>query len=127
MLGSFGWGRFDFSVLFLYARRMNMPIGNLKSFAKCPVCNKKYAPAVVTSLVEDEARSTMHVSCPACGVSSILFVSSNQWGIASVGVLTDLEGEESKKYFGKDVISTDEVLDAYIFFKEKSGKLKDIL
>ena len=106
---------------------MNLPIGNVKSLAKCPVCNKKYASVAVTPLAEDDVRSTVHISCPSCGVSSILFVSANQWGVASIGVLTDLEGEESKKHFGKDVVSTDQALDAYIFFKERAGHLKEIL
>jgi hypothetical protein len=106
---------------------MNMPIGKLKSLAKCPVCNKKYTHAVVTPLIENDVRSTVHISCPSCGVSSILFVSANQWGVASIGILTDLEGEESKKHFGKEVVSTDQALDAYIFFKERAGHLKEIL
>lgn len=106
---------------------MNGQIGNLKSLAKCPVCNKKYAPAVATPLAESDARSTMHISCPSCGVSSILFVSMNQWGIASVGVLTDLDGEEARKHFGQEIVSTDQVLDAYIFLKERAGNLSDIL
>ncbi|QQS15478.1 MAG: hypothetical protein IPK84_03865 [Candidatus Moraniibacteriota bacterium] len=106
---------------------MNGSIGNLKSLAKCPVCNKKYTSAVVTPLAENETRSTMHISCPSCGVSSILFVSMNQWGIASVGILTDLGGEESKRHFGREIVSTDQVLDAYIFLKDRSGHLSDIL
>lgn len=106
---------------------MNTPIGNLKSFAKCPVCNKKYTSAIVTPLLETDVRSTVHISCPSCGVSSILFVSVNQWGVASIGILTDLEGEESKKHFGREVVSTDQALDAYIFFKERAGYLKEIL
>lgn len=119
-------GDFDCAVPSLCTLPMSIPIGNLKSLAKCPVCNKKYAPAVVTPLIEDDIHSTMHVSCPSCGVSSILFVSTNQWGIASIGVLTDLEGDESKKLLGKgkDIVSTDEVLDAYMFFKEEVGKAR---
>lgn len=129
VLRSFERGGFDFAVPFLYTLPMSLPLGNLKSLAKCPVCNKKYAPAVVTPLIEDDIHSTMHVSCPSCGVSSILFVSTNQWGIASIGVLTDLEGEESKKLLGKekDIVSTDEALDAYMFFKEEAGKTRAIL
>lgn len=106
---------------------MNVPIGNLKSFAKCPVCNKKYTSAVVTPIAEDDIRSTMHISCPSCGVSSILFVSANQWGVASIGILTDLEGEESRKHFGKEIVSANQALDAYTFFREPAERLRDIL
>lgn len=106
---------------------MNVPMGNLKPLSKCPVCHKKYTPGVVTPLAESELRSTVHISCPSCGVSSILFVSANQWGVASIGVLTDLEGEESKRHFGREVVPVDHALDAYIFFKEQAGHLKEIL
>lgn len=106
---------------------MNQPIGTLKSFAKCPVCHKKYAPAVATPLFEDDAHSTVHLSCPSCGVSSLLFVSANQWGIASIGVLTDLEGEEALRSLGKDSVSIDQVLDAYTALGESNDRLKEML
>ncbi len=102
-------------------------MGDAKPFAKCPVCNKKYTSAKITPLTEDETRSTMHVSCPSCGVSSILFVSANQWGVASVGILTDLEEEEVKRHFGKEVVSVDSALDAYVFLKECGGKAEKLL
>lgn len=81
----------------------------------------------MTPLVENDTRSTIHISCPSCGVSSILFISLNQWGVASVGVLTDLEGEEVAKHFGQEVVSVDQALDAYIFLNERAEHLKDIL
>lgn len=106
---------------------MNPLIASLKSMAKCPACNKKYAPAVVTPLAGDDVRSTVHVSCPLCGVSSILFVSANQWGVASIGVLTDLEGEESKEYLKGTIVSTDQVLDIYTLLGEPAEQLKERL
>ena len=106
---------------------MNLPIGNLKSLAKCPVCHKKYAPAVAVPLFEDETHSTVHLSCPSCGVSSIFFVSANQWGVASVGVLTDLESEEAERLLGKEPVSSEHALDAYVSFGESPRRLREFL
>lgn len=106
---------------------MNSSIETVRSFARCPVCNKRYAPASVTPVVEGEARTVVHVLCASCHVSSILFISENQWGIASIGVLTDLNGEESKRQLVAESISADEVLGAYTLLKERSGKLSNIL
>lgn len=100
---------------------------NLKPLMHCPVCNRKYAPSSATPLAQDDERSTVHLSCSACGVSSIVFVSANSWGVASVGVLTDLQSEEARKRFGTEAVSVDQVLDLHTFLKEYKGRLKDIL
>lgn len=106
---------------------MNSSIETVRSFARCPVCNKRYASASVTPVVEGEARTVVHVLCASCRVSSILFVSENQWGIASIGILTDLNGEESKQKIVAESVSTNDALEAYTSLKERSGKLSNIL
>ena len=96
---------------------MRTLLENLKPFMRCPVCRKKYAPVLALPITDEEGQATVHLTCPSCRISSMVFISENPWGIASVGVLTDLKSEEAKQYFGKDVISLDAVLDTYTSLK----------
>lgn len=112
--------------LFSFLFPMNSSIETVRSFARCPVCNKRYAPASVTPVIEGESRSVVHVLCVSCRVSSILFISENQWGIASIGVLTDLDGDELRRRFGAEPVSMNDVIEAYTSLKKPTEKLADI-
>ncbi|QQS20859.1 MAG: hypothetical protein IPL87_04930 [Candidatus Moraniibacteriota bacterium] len=106
---------------------MNVPLGHVTPLAKCPVCQKKYASAMGVPLSDDDTHSTLHLSCPSCGVSSILSVSASQWGVASIGVLTDLSGEEARASVGKEAVPVEDALDAYIFLNQSADQLAEIL
>ena len=81
--------------------------------AKCPVCEKKYKKQNATVLEIGQKRNTVHFSCEACRVSSLVFVSQDQMGSVGVGILTDLSGSEAKNVFQKESVSTDHVLSVY--------------
>lgn len=62
-------------------------------------------------------------TCEKCKNSSIVFVSRNQSGIASIGMATDLEKNEVKeKFFGK-TISADEIIDIHQYISVHSESL----
>lgn len=68
-----------------------------------------------------------YASCSSCGSSSVLFISMNQWGIASVGALTDLGGDEVKEYLGGEAVSTEYALDAYTALGGSIDSLREVL
>ena len=94
-----------------------MPLENIQPLIRCPVCNKKYRPAKMMVLDEDDKRTTLHLTCDACGASTIVFVSTGQFGVVSLGMLTDVERDEARKVFQGEVISSDHVLEAHTFLK----------
>lgn len=104
-----------------------MPIENLQSIIRCPVCNKKYRPAKMMMIDEDERRTTFHLSCTDCGASSMIFVSMGQFGIVSLGVLTDLKQSEAQKVFFDTVVSSNQVIEVYQFLKQHSGGVEALL
>jgi transcription elongation factor Elf1 len=106
---------------------MKTSLDHLKPLMRCPVCNKKYAPAKALLLEEQENHSVLHMTCPACGVSTVVFVSASQWGVVSMGVLTDLEGTEARNLFRNEAISTDQVIEMHNFLKEFKGSAKDFV
>lgn len=104
-----------------------MPFDNLQSMIRCPMCDKKYQPAKVLVLDEDEARTTIHLTCGGCGVASMVFVSLGQFGITSLGLLTDLKREEAREVFQQHTISTDQVLEVHQFLKNYTGGVEGLL
>lgn len=106
---------------------MKTSLENLKPLMRCSVCNHKYEPVKALILEEQDGQTTFHLTCAACGVSTVVFVSTSQFGVASVGILTDLEGDEVKNLFGDDAISSDQVLDVHTFLKNFDGSVKEFV
>ncbi|MDP2837656.1 MAG: hypothetical protein Q8O53_00050, partial [Candidatus Moranbacteria bacterium] len=69
---------------------MKLPLENIQPLVRCPVCNKKYRTMKMLVLEEDDKRTTLHMTCESCGAAAIVFVSLGQFGVVSLGTLTDL-------------------------------------
>jgi len=106
---------------------MKMPIDNLQSFIRCPICDKKYRPAKILVLDENEGRTTIHLTCEGCGVASMVFVSLGQFGAVSLGLLTDLKQNEARAVFQRETISTDQVIEVHQFLKNYTGGIDGLL
>lgn len=105
----------------------NLPADNLEHLVKCPVCNKKYPNNKALLLDEEEFKSTFHLTCDYCKASTLVFISSGQFGIVSLGMMTDLERDEARRLFKNEAITTDQVLKVHQFFKKFDGNLRDII
>jgi transcription elongation factor Elf1 len=106
---------------------MKPSINNLESLVKCPICNKKYGQAKVLVLEEESNKTTLHVTCENCKISSLVFVSSGKLGIVSLGMLTDINREEARNLFKGEAISTDQVIEVHEYFKNGKGKISEFV
>ncbi|MBI2439065.1 MAG: hypothetical protein HYV45_00450 [Candidatus Moranbacteria bacterium] len=106
---------------------MKMALENIQSLIRCPVCNKKYRSMKMLVLDEDDKKTTLHLSCEGCKASSIVFVSMGQFGVVSLGFLTDLKQSEAKTVFSEEVVSTDQVIEAHQFLKQYTGGVEAFL
>ncbi len=116
-----------FVIAWVIIRYMKTSLENLKPLMRCSVCNHKYEPVKALVLEEQEGQTTLHLTCASCGVSTMVFVSTTQFGVVSMGILTDLEGNEVRSLFGDDAISSDQVLDMHTFLKGFSGGVKEFI
>jgi transcription elongation factor Elf1 len=103
------------------------PLDNLKPLIHCPACNKEYRPAKILLLDQEEKRSTLHLTCDSCGASTLVYVSLSQYGVVSMGVLTDLDQSEAKGLFKEEPVSPDEVLEVHEFLKQHEGGVDDFI
>ncbi|MEP7162855.1 MAG: hypothetical protein ABI747_03775 [Candidatus Moraniibacteriota bacterium] len=99
----------------------------MKPLIHCPVCNKEYRPAKMLLLDQEEKRSTLHLTCEACGASTLVYVSLSQMGAVSMGVLTDLDQSEAKILFKEEPVSSDEVLEVHEFLKQHEGGVDEFI
>jgi transcription elongation factor Elf1 len=96
---------------------MKPSINNLENLVKCPICNKKYGQAKILVLEENDSKTTLHVTCGNCKISSLVFISSGKMGIVSLGMLTDLTTEEARVIFKGEAVSADHVIDVHEYLK----------
>ncbi|OGF30241.1 hypothetical protein A2533_01915 [Candidatus Falkowbacteria bacterium RIFOXYD2_FULL_35_9] len=85
----------------------------LKIISNCPVCNSQNFPAQIKVLNENQDSHLLYVQCRKCKSRVLVLITSNQNGISSLGLLTDLSSEEVVKFSQSKPVSTDDVLDLY--------------
>lgn len=103
------------------------PVERLKPLIHCPVCQKKYDPARVTLLSEDDRNTVLHLDCRECGASSLVFVSIGAMGVVSLGMLTDLDSDEARHFHGQQPVSADDALSLHRFLSDFSGGVEECL
>ena len=106
---------------------MKPSVNNLENLVKCPICNKKYGQAKILVLEENNNKTTLHVTCGSCKISSLIFISSGKMGIVSLGMLTDLTKEEAKNLFKNEEISADNVIEVHEYLKNFKGGIKEFI
>ena len=107
---------------------MNTPLDNFQSFLTCPLCPKKDGvPEQITFLEESNKKAVFHVSCSQCHTASIVSVTSGQFGMMSVGVLTDLKQEEAKQVFGSETVSPNHVLEVHQLLRDEAVGVETLI
>jgi hypothetical protein len=93
----------------------------LQPLTTCPVCDKRYRDVRMLVVSEAGKRTTLHITCEHCQAKSIVFVSVTPFGVVSMGVLTDLQEGEVRRFFDEAPISPDQVLEVHEFLKQYEG------
>lgn len=86
------------------------PSESLRLISYCPLCNTHYNPLAAEILEERDDAHLIHVECRKCGSSIVALVLTGGVGVSSVGLVTDLSGEEVLKFRSRDTIRVDDVL-----------------
>ena len=76
---------------------------------------------------EDDKRTTLHMTCESCSAATIVYVSLGQFGVVTLGTLTDLEQSEARRVFGGEAVSANTVIEAHQFFKKYTGGVEALI
>lgn len=94
---------------------------------RCPSCSSPYQSQNIHTILQEKGRRILHVSCMQCNTSLFLSLEAQSFGIAGVGVPTDLSYIEAIQQAKNEPITSDIVLAVYrslqkgekSFFQEK--------
>lgn len=90
---------------------------HLRVISSCPICNARYHSAELRVLEERHDAQLVYIQCRRCRSSVLAVVLANQLGVSSVGLVTDLTGEDVLKFRRQPKISVDDVLDTHLLLQ----------
>ena len=86
----------------------------------CPICNLRYDPLEARVLEEGENAHLVYIKCRHCQSAILALIVASSLGISSIGLITDLSGDDILKFKTAKSISCDDVIEAHQFLtKEK--------
>ncbi len=89
------------------------PLENLRLISYCPLCNAHYNPVEAKILEQKDGAHLIHVECGACRSSIVAVVITGGIGVSSVGLITDLTGQDVMRFKNSEALAEDDVIAAY--------------
>ena len=100
---------------------------NMNFVSRCPFCSAEYDLDGAKVIGEEDDATVVYVTCSECESSIIAVVAMSGFGIVSLGLVTDMTAEDTKRFFGAPGISSDELLSIYeLLQKNHKDTLKEL-
>lgn len=84
----------------------------------CPVCNLRYDPIEARILEEGDNAHLVFIKCRDCASAVLAVIVSNNMGISSIGLITDLSAEDVIRFKQRGKISVDDVIEVHQFLSK---------
>jgi len=84
----------------------------LRLVSYCPVCHHRYDPIEARIIDENDGAHLVHVRCQRCHSAILALILMNNFGISSVGLVTDLDSWEVSR-LKSSVVDGDDLLGLY--------------
>jgi hypothetical protein len=97
---------------------------NINLLAKCPNCNRKHQNSKTRVLNQNDGKTTLHITCGHCQISTLVLASEAALGLVSIGMMIDLRESEVKNFIAKSAITIDEIIEVHRSMKEDRDKNK---
>lgn len=88
-------------------------IDGVKILSNCPICNSHYHANEIHVIEENSNGHLLHVQCKKCKSCVIAVVVTNNMGVNSITLITDLDSNDVLKFKNSDPISINDVLDLH--------------
>ena len=86
---------------------------NQHFISRCPFCSAEYDLDGSKVIGEEDDSTMVYVTCSDCGSSIIAIVAMSGLGIVSLGLVTDMNEVDSKKFLQSNSVSGDDILSMY--------------
>lgn len=97
---------------------------NVHFVSRCPFCSAEYDLDGARVIGEEEDATVVYVTCSKCESSIIAMVAMTGLGIVSLGLVTDMTAEDTKRFFGGKEVTSDELLTMYELLKKDTNAIK---
>jgi len=95
--------------------------------SRCPFCSAEYDLDGAKVIGEEEESTMVYVSCGDCESSIIAIVAMSGLGIVSLGLVTDMTEEDTKRLKDDEEVNGDDMLNLYELLKtETDSTLKKL-
>jgi len=95
---------------------------NMHFVSRCPFCSAEYELEGAKIIGEEDDSTMVYVTCSECESSIVAIVAMSGLGIVSLGLVTDMTAEDTKRFIGGQNVTSDELLSIYELFEKKSDQ-----
>lgn len=92
---------------------------NATLITHCPVCSLRYDPLEAKILDETEHAHLVYVKCRSCESAVLALIMSNNMGVSSIGLITDLSSDDVMKFKDSDIINANDVIEVHQFLSKQ--------
>jgi len=95
-------------------------LDGLKIVSRCPICQTEHNPMETALLDEANGSHLIYIKCRKCGSGVVAALTPTNFGMSSVGLVTDLTGNEIMQFKENSRVSANDVLSIVEYFKANS-------
>ncbi len=96
-------------------KKSNFGSEALKLITYCPLCEAPYNPLRARVLEDRGDAHLLHIQCTNCGSAIVATITASGFGITSVGLITDLTGDDVLRFKDERSLVADDVLNLHNF------------
>ncbi len=90
---------------------------SIKIISNCPACDLPYNSLEAKILKENGQSHLLYIKCRHCLSSLIALITFSAYGISSLGLITDLSGQEISRHQEESPLTSEELLESYSLLK----------
>ncbi len=89
--------------------------------SRCPFCSAEYDLDGAKVIGEEEESTMVYVTCSECESSIIAIVAMSGLGIVSLGLVTDMTEEDTKRFVNAQGVTSNELLSIYELLEKNNS------
>jgi len=93
---------------------------------QCPVCAAKTDFLYAAPISQSDDQMTVHVRCEQCAATLMVFVTHNDVGMITFGVMVEVDHAEATRFFCEDPIMPDDVISLHRHMKNVHVSVEDV-
>ena len=91
----------------------------IEPISRCPFCSIPYDAERVRTLTHADHRDIVHASCFGCQRAMLFAIERREEHVACVGLFTDCDAADARRFLEKPKISLDDVLRVHELLSEQ--------